>query len=127
MQSCAGSELTTVQILQQNLFGCQQGQQGIQQTLCLVRMVGAKIANVHIQRGTGLLRPGMYAQVRLGQQHSSGHTAGAILSGRKGVRQLVDGLQTCRCRRLDAPRQEPLGIGQPCWIALAAFDIGSEV
>lgn len=90
-------------------------------------MVGAKIADVHIQCGAGLLGPGMDAQVRFGKQYGSGHAAGAIWSGRKGVCQLVDWLQTCCCGRLDAPGQEPLGIGQPCRITLAAFDIGGEV
>ena len=90
-------------------------------------MVAAKIAHIHIERHGFFLGPGVYADVRFGQQHGRGHAARPVFRGRKGMKQLAHRLQPGGLHGSDAPRAQRVGIGQPRGRAAAVVKIGSEV
>ena len=90
-------------------------------------MVGAQVADVDVQRGTTLLRPGVHAQVRLGQQHGGRDAAGAMHRGRKGMKHLPHRLQATGAHRLQTSLPQGGGIGQPQRRAAASVKVGGEV
>jgi transketolase len=88
----------------------------------LGRMVGAKVAHIHIHRYPGLLGPGVHAQVRFGQQHGGGDAAGAVVgNGQRHPR-------PCNGRRAGKPTPatlaRPMGMAD---MAVALWGAGDGV
>lgn len=123
----SGSDCAPNQRLPQHLPGRKQGNQCIHQRMRLSRVVGTKIAHVHIHRDSGLLGPGVHAQVGFRQQHRGRNTARAVFGSREGVGQLVHRLQAGGVDFAHAARQQLRGLGQPRAVSMAVAQIGGEV
>ena len=68
-------DFTALQRMAPHRGGLEQGEQRVHQHVRLVRMVGAEVADIDIQRHGALLGPGVHTQVRLAQQDSRCHAA----------------------------------------------------
>jgi hypothetical protein len=124
------SKLTAYPPVQRALLGpfrVKAPYQRIHQAARPVRVVGAEVADVHVQRHGFLLGPGVNAHMRFGQQHGGRDAARAVHGVGKGVEQLVDGLQAGGLHGLHAPVAQAGGVGEPGRIAAAFVKVGGQV
>ncbi len=91
--------------------------------MCFGAVVGAKVANIHIERDGLQLGPGVNGQVGLGQQH---HTGDAAVAG-EGVEHLCYGVQLGAGYGGQAVLAQCLGLCEGCAQRVALFEVSGEV
>ena len=120
-------QAAALQFLQALAAGLEQGQQSGEQGAGLGGVVGPHIAHVDIEAHGPQFGPGVHAQMRFGQQHRGGHTAGAGGAGRKRMHQLVDRLQPTGCHGVQAGLAQRWRVLQPVRRTAAVVQISGQV
>ncbi len=123
----AGTDVAAHQMLAHHAARRVGGDHALHQRAGLARVVGGEVADVDIDGDAAGLGPGVYGQVRFGQQHGAGDAAGLPLVVRELDPAVLHQGQAGLRGLCAAQGGDGIGVEHMALVALALVEIGGQV